>query len=216
MAGTLTTETWKGGGLPPPPPDDGWGGGGGDSNGGHGGSRRASFTGLYVALAAIGMFFAAFTSAFIVRRGISGDWQPTTMPWAVYLATGTLVVSSVVLEAARRSLRRNDRLAFNNLWTLGTALGLLFLGAQSYGWLQLHRSGIYISTNPSAMFFYVFSAAHAVHLLAGVIALLYVDFQALRLQMGPRKRTAAEVTTVYWHFLDGLWLYLFGLLAIWG
>src|ERR1039458_4064847 len=58
--------------------------------------------------------------------------------------------------------------------------------------------------------------AHAIHLLGGVTALFYVDVQALRLRLGPAKRTIIDVSAIFWHFLDGLWLYLMVLFYVWG
>ena len=80
----------------------------------------------------------------------------------------------------------------------------------------LSQAGVFISTNPASSFFYVFTAAHAAHILGGVSALVYVDIQALRLRLGPAKRTAIDVTAVFWHFLDGLWVYLMVLFYVWG
>src|SRR5262245_42474235 len=202
--GTLATKTWKSG-SPPLPPRDDFGDGG---SGGRGASRRASFTGLFVLLAGVTMFFAAFTSAYIVRKGLSNDWVKTPLPAVLWVNTVVLIASSAALEVGRRRLRAGERERFNFFWTAGTALGLLFLAGQYLAWTQLSAQGIYISTNPSSSFFYLFTAAHGVHLLGGVIAMLYVNFKALRLELGPGKRTAVDITTAYWHFLDGLWIYL--------
>jgi cytochrome c oxidase subunit 3 len=211
MASSVTTDIWKGG-EPPRGRDTG----GGDGPGGRGSSRRASMTGLMVLLAAVVMFFAALTSAFIVRRGLSNDWISTRMPRVIWLNTVALLASSVVLELARRALRAGRRENFNRLWIAGSALGVLFLAGQYAAWLELRAQGIYLATNPSSSFFYVLTAAHALHLIGGVVALLYVSVQALRLQLGPGKRTAIDVTAVYWHFLDGLWVYLLVLFLVWG
>ena len=211
MASSVTTDIWKGGRQPP-----GDGSGGGDGPGGRGSSRRASMTGLMVLLAAVVMFFAALTSAFIVRRGLSNDWISTRMPGVIWLNTAALLASSAVLELARRALRAGRRENFNRLWIAGSALGVLFLAGQYAAWLELRAQGIYLATNPSSSFFYLLTAAHAVHLIGGVVALLYVSVQALRLQLGPGKRTAIDVTAVYWHFLDGLWVYLLILFLVWG
>src|SRR5947209_12862335 len=113
MPGSLTTDIAGGHGAPPSTPGFG---GGGDS-GGRGASRRASMTGLLVLLAASVMLFAAFTSAFFVRRGLSNDWRPTPMPRILWLNTAVLVASSVALEQARRALRSARREAFNRYWT---------------------------------------------------------------------------------------------------
>jgi len=211
MPGSLTHDIVKG--PPPPPTDRGRGGGGGD---GRGADRRASFTGLFVLLAASTMVFAAFTSAFVVRRGLSDDWISMHKPPILWINTLILLASSLVLDRSRTALKTGDRGKFNVWWTAGTALGVLFLVGQAMAWRQLKDAGVYIATNPSSSFFYVLTASHAFHLLGGVVALIYVDVQALRLRLGPAKRTAIDVTAIFWHFLDGLWLYLMILFYVWG
>ncbi|HTS61786.1 MAG TPA: cytochrome c oxidase subunit 3 [Candidatus Acidoferrales bacterium] len=213
MAGSFTHEYIQG--PPPPPIEGGWGDDGG-GNDGRGSSRRASFTGLWVLLAASTMLFAAFTSAMVVRRGLSDDWASTPKPPILFVNTAVLLLSSAALDMARRALKAGARERFNTWWTTGTVLGFLFLGGQTLAWLQLKDAGVFISTNPSSSFFYVLTAAHAFHLLGGVSALLYVDVQALRLRLGPAKRTAIDVSAIFWHFLDGLWLYLMVLFYVWG
>ncbi len=73
-----------------------------------------------------------------------------------------------------------------------------------------------MASNPSSSFFYLLTAAHAFHLLGGITALVYVNVQALSLRLGPGKRTAVDVSALFWHFLDGLWVYLLVLLFVWG
>src|ERR671938_125126 len=118
MAGSLTHDILKG---PPPPPVD-WGSGGGGSDG-RGANRRASFTGLFVLLAASTMVFAAFTSAFVVRRGLSDDWASMPKPPILFVNTVVLLVSSVVLDLSRKALKARNRSRFNFWWTVATALG---------------------------------------------------------------------------------------------
>jgi cytochrome c oxidase subunit 3 len=212
MPGSLTHDVFKG---PPPPAERGWGGDGGGQDG-RGASRRASFTGLFVLLAASTMVFAAFTSAMIVRRGLSDDWVSTPKPAILFVNTAVLLSSSILLEIGRRKLKSGSRASFNVWWSLGTAAGLLFLVGQALAWRELKAAGVYVASNPSSSFFYVLTAAHAVHLLGGVTALVWVDVQALRLSLGPAKRTAIDVSAVFWHFLDGLWVYLMILFYVWG
>jgi len=201
---------------PPPPPADWGGGGGGSGPEGRGADRRASFTGLFVLLAASTMVFAAFTSAFVVRRGLSDDWASMAKPAILWVNTVILLASSFVLDLSRRALKAGNRSRFNFWWSAGTALGILFLVGQSVAWYQLRQAGVFVATNPSSSFFYVLTAAHAFHLLGGVAALVYVDIQAWRLRLGPAKRTTIDIAAVYWHFLDGLWLYLMILFYVWG
>ena len=216
MPSSITSDIIR----PPAPPRGGGYGGGGYGGGGgpdgRGASRRASMTGLMVLLAATTMAFAAFTSAFVVRRGISNDWVALPLPPIVWANTAVLLGSSLLLELARRSLKSGRRTAFNRYWTAGTVLGSLFLLGQALAWRQLNAAGIFVSTNPSSSFFYLLTAAHGLHILGGLTALVYVDVQALRLQLGPGKRTAVDVSALFWHFVDGLWLYLMALFLVWG
>ena len=214
MSGAITRDVMQG--PPPPPVEGGWDGDGGGGFEGRGAFRRASFTGLFVLLAASTMLFAAFTSAMVVRRGLSDDWASMAKPPILLLNTAILLASSVALYLARRALKSRDRTKFNLWWTAATILGFLFLGGQVLAWSQLNTAGVFISTNPSSSFFYVLTVAHAIHLLGGVTALFYVDVQALRLRLGPAKRTIIDVSAIFWHFLDGLWLYLMVLFYVWG
>ncbi|MBK5290670.1 MAG: cytochrome c oxidase subunit 3 [Acidobacteriia bacterium] len=207
------SETLKSG--PPPPPVET-----GDWSGEPGKKRRATITGVYVLFAAITMLFAAFTSALVVRRGLGDDWTGIPLPGIVWASTAFILLSSVALELAQRALvhsgRQGGRQQFTRLWTLGTLLGLLFLGGQYMAWRELQSAGVYVASNPGSSFFYLFTVAHAVHVVGGVAALLYIEVQAVRLQLGPSKRTAVEVSRLYWHFLAGLWVYLILVLKIWG
>jgi cytochrome c oxidase subunit III len=211
MPSSITSDIIK---PPAPPRGGGFGGGGGPD--GRGSSRRASMTGLMVLLAATTMAFAAFTSAFVVRRGISNDWEALPLPRIVWANTAVLLASSLMLELARWSLRSGRRSAFNRYWTAGTVLGGLFLLGQAAAWWQLNSAGIFVASNPSSSFFYLLTAAHGLHIVGGLTALAYVDVQALRLRLGPGKRTAVDVSALFWHFVDGLWLFLMVLFFVWG
>ena len=94
--------------------------------------------------------------------------------------------------------------------------GALFLGGQYIAWQQLNAAGVYIATNPSSSFFFLLTCVHAVHLIGGISALGYIDLQALRLRLGPGKRTAVDVSAYFWHFLDAIWIYLMVLFFFWG
>src|SRR5664280_3777740 len=98
MSGSITHDIIHG--PPRPPVEGGWGGGGGGGSDGRGAFRRASFTGLYVLLAASTMLFAAFTSAMVVRRGLSDDWASMAKPPILLLNTAILLASSVALYLA--------------------------------------------------------------------------------------------------------------------
>jgi cytochrome c oxidase subunit 3 len=199
----------------PPIQDDFPGGGGGGNPEDRGGARRASLTGIVIVMAASLMTFSAFISALIVRRGLSNDWSSIPLPPILWANTAVLVASSIVLDSARRALNHGKRQAFNWIWGAGTLLGATFLAGQVVAWRQLVAQGIYLATNPSSAFFYVLTWAHAVHAIGGLAALLYVMWKAARYQLGPVKRTAVTVSTLFWHFLDVLWLLLMTLFLFW-
>jgi cytochrome c oxidase subunit 3 len=191
------------------------GGDGGDSSassGAPGVPQRAYVTGMFVALAGILMFFMAFVSAYIVRKGMPGNaWIPLQVPRILWLNTVILLASSFTLACAHGRFNAQDEDGFRHWWATTTILGILFLAGQILAWGQLAAQGIILATNPSSSFFYVFTAAHGVHLLGGILALLYVQFRATR---KVTRGTAIEVVSMYWHFMDGLWVFLFLLLYL--
>ena len=171
--------------------------------------------GMWFALTGIVMLFAAFTSALVVRKGMSLDWVSVAFPRVLWLNTAVLVASSVTLELSRRALARGVTGRFTG-WLYATlVLGLAFLGGQLVAWQELTSRGVYLATNPSSSFFYVLTAAHGVHLLGGVIGLGYGVFRAGNIARGIARRTPVEVTAIYWHFMDALWIYIFFLLMRW-
>jgi cytochrome c oxidase subunit 3 len=191
-------------------------GGGSGGSGGPGDARGASFIGLYVLLAASVMVFVAFSGAFVFRRGLSGDWASMPKPPILFLNTAILLASSLALEVARRALKAGLRSKFNAWWSAGAVLGVVFLFGQALAWQRLKDLGIYMATSPSSSFFYILTASHAFHLVGGVAALIYVAVESLRFSQGPARRTVIDISAIFWHFLDGLWVYLMVLFYVWG
>src|SRR5580704_281667 len=102
-------------------------------------------TGITLTIGAMMMFFLALTSAFIVRRGTNNDWQAFVLPRVLWANTLVLLASSATLELARRQLLRGATAAFRNLWSLTTALGLVFVGGQLIAWHQLRAAGVFLN-----------------------------------------------------------------------
>jgi cytochrome c oxidase subunit 3 len=205
-------------GGPPPPilPDLPPGGGGGDSGRPErGSSRSASITGIIVLMCASTMTFAAMVSAMVVRRGLNNDWNTLGLPRILWWNTIALVLSSIAIDLGRRRLRRGNRVVFNWLWSAGALLGSLFLAGQVMAWRELEARGFYLVGHPSTAFFYVLTWAHAAHVVGALAAVLYVEYRALRFQLGPGRRTLVDVSALFWHFLDVLWLGIIGLFAFW-
>ena len=161
------------------------------------------------ALVGIVMLFAAFTSALVVRKGIGNDWVRTDLPRLLWLNSAVLLASSVTLELARRSLAARVARRFHIWWYVTTALGLAFIAGQLQAWRELAARGVYLATNPSSSFYYLLTAAHGVHLLGGIAALFYVALRVGRITLAPERSPAVGATAIYWHFMDGLWIYIF-------
>ena len=206
--------TGKGGGGTPSGGDGGFGGG--DEWKGPSGSarvpQRAYVTGMVIALGGILMFFMALVSAYIVRKDMPNSaWVQLNVPRVLWLNTLILIASSFTLARSRGRLLADDLPGFRHWWSVTTILGVFFLIGQVIAWRQLAAAGLFLATNPASSFFYVFTAAHGLHLLGGVLALLYI---AVRPTHRLTRGTATEVVSMYWHFMDGLWVFLFLLLLL--
>jgi cytochrome c oxidase subunit III len=176
-------------------------------------ARSAAVIGIFVLMCASVMTFSALVSAMVVRRGLnSTDWHRVSLPHILYWNTIVLLLSSVALDVARRLLKRGKRTEFNWFWTVGTLLGTWFLVGQVIAWTQVEG---HIRGSLSSAFFYVLTWAHAAHVVGALGAVGFVDYKALRYQLGPRNRTAVDVSAIFWHFLDVLWLGLMALFVFW-
>ena len=169
---------------------------------------------MWMALAAITMLFAAFTSAMVVHKGLSNSWVPTALPRILGFNTLVLLASSGTFELSRRAMRAGLRQKFLVWLYLTLGLGAAFILGQLYAWCQLALRGVYLATNPSSSFFYVLTAAHGIHLLGGIAALAFLVARVRRLGDVRQKKLAIDVTAMYWHFMSGLWIYLFILLSV--
>lgn len=160
------------------------------------------------------MLFLALTAVMVARAVESNNWIHTAVPPLLYYNTLVLVSSSFTLELSKRALKREAEKQFVRWLHVTTGLGIAFIAGQLVAWRELAAQGIYINTNPSSSFIYLLTAAHGLHLLGGILALLYLVFRRHKIILNPRKRIAVDITAIYWHFMDGLWIYLFTLLVV--
>jgi cytochrome c oxidase subunit III len=202
-----------GGGKPPAGGDDGDGDGDDKSRGKGAPSSKRYSTAITIALVSILMFFMALASAFIVLRRGSDAWVTVHSPPILWVNTLILLASSFTLEAARRRLSDSNAAGFRKFWLLTTGLGILFVTGQFVAWRQLVTQGVFLASNQASSFFYIFTGAHAVHVLGGVSALFYVSFRKLD-KTKISLPAVAEITSYYWHFMDGLWVFLLALLYL--
>jgi cytochrome c oxidase subunit III len=213
----VVEDIGNGGGGQPPDRDEHRGGGGDDGNfrprrpNSSQSTQRRYHTAILLGMVSICMFFMALSAAFLVRK-TGKDWINFKLPAVVWLNTIVLLTSSLTIDLARRRLAANDLSGFKSMWRATTALGVAFLVGQVVAWRELVARGFYVGSNPSSSFFYVFTAAHAAHLVGGIIALFYVLFRDFRKTARLSLPIAADVTSYYWHFMDGLWVFLVALL----
>jgi cytochrome c oxidase subunit III len=158
--------------------------------------------------------FATLTHVLESRWVYSKDWVSIALPHILYLNTAVLVASSLTIERARASARRRDSRRCSR-WLLATlVLGVAFVAGQLVAWRELVSRGLYVASNPGSFFFYFLTAAHAVHLFGGILALGGVVVFAGRLARNGHQPTAVSAVALYWHFMDGLWVYLLALLLL--
>ena len=166
----------------------------------------ASRVGLWFFLATVVMLFAGFTSAILVRR-TSPDWQEIPLLPLLRWNTLVLLASSLTLEHARTLARRAQRKETRTWLAVTTFLGILFLTGQIGAWRQFQALGLFLAGNPHSSFFYILSGVHGAHLVGGLFGLAY-------LLVRPGRVAALNLWATYWHFLGGLWLYLFVMLFV--
>ena len=168
---------------------------------------------MWLFIVSIVMLFAAFTSAYLVRKA-EGNWVEFKLPDLFYYSTGVLMASSISMHAALIAAKKDQFNALRLSISITFVLGLVFLAMQYYGWAQLVEMNVYFVGNPSGSFVYVFSGLHGLHLISGLVVLLVALVAAFRLRINAKALTQIKICSTYWHFLDALWVYLFIFLLI--
>jgi cytochrome c oxidase subunit 3 len=170
---------------------------------------------LWLFIATVIMLFAAWTSAYIVKRGDIG-WAEIILPNQFYINTVIIALSSVTMFWASQAAKRDSYEMLKLAMSITVVLGFAFLVGQIMAYsemvneLKQHLTG----GNVSHSFIYVLSGAHAVHVIGGVVCLVVVLVSAFRLKINSKNMVSIEMCATYWHFLGVLWLYLFVFLLL--
>ncbi|MFO0323008.1 MAG: heme-copper oxidase subunit III [Bacteroidota bacterium] len=173
--------------------------------------KKASKPLLWVGIISIIMVFAGLTSAYVVRSD-SGNWLIFDIPSSFYLSTAVLLTSSGSLFFALQMAKKNNQTAIIFGVLITFLLGLIFSYLQYQGWCQLRAAGIVFagkSANASGSFLYLLTFLHLAHLLAGLISLLVTLKNSVKAKYNSENTHGLELCSIYWHFLDILWVYLF-------
>ncbi len=168
---------------------------------------------MWLFIVTVVMIFAAMTSAYIVRQS-EGNWLEFDLPQTFWLTSGIILLSSITMHWAYLSAKRDNLKSLRIAMVITTVLGVAFLIGQYMAWSDLVAMDVYFVGNPGGSFVYVLSGLHAAHLIGGVVFLLITLVSVFRYRVHAKSMAQMEMCTTYWHFLDGLWLYLFVFLLL--
>ena len=173
--------------------------------------NKASKPLLWVGIISIVMMFAGLTSAYVVRAD-NGNWLLFNLPNAFYLSTAVIVTSSISLFFALQMAKKDNKKGTIIGLLVTFALGLLFSYCQYSGWGELYSKNIVFggkSSNAAGSFLYLITFLHLLHLFAGLIVLLVTLKNSIKGKYNSQNALGLELCSIYWHFLDILWVYLF-------
>ncbi|HWZ16171.1 MAG TPA: cytochrome c oxidase subunit 3 [Mucilaginibacter sp.] len=162
------------------------------------------------------MFFAALSSGFIVYSGGKGHGLDVIMPQAFMYSTAVLIISSITLFIASKAARQLQFAKQRQFLWITFFLGVAFFIIQIYAWYVLtYKMGVYfVNPNASRTFIYVFSGTHLLHVLAALAVLLNTIKGTYRNIPQVRNLYKMEMTSIFWHFLDIIWIYLYVFLLL--
>lgn len=168
---------------------------------------------MWIFLVSVSMLFIALTSAYIVKKS-DGNWLIFDMPQAFVYSTILIVLSSASMHWAYVSTKTNQILQIRAALGLTFILGVLFLVSQWVGWIQLTGQDVFWVGNVAGSFIYVLTGLHGIHLISAFLYLLWVFVMAFRYRVHSKSLLNMEMCATYWHFLGGLWLYLYLFLVL--
>ncbi|MBS1682748.1 MAG: cytochrome c oxidase subunit 3 [Bacteroidetes bacterium] len=164
--------------------------------------------GMWLFMASVMMLFMALTSAYIVRQA-EGNWVYFELPSLFYTTSVIIILSSISMQWSYNAAKK-DNTSYSKIMLLITSLlGFGFLIGQFFGWKQLVTGNIYLVGNPSGSFLYIITGLHGLHIVSAIVFLLIMLNAVYTGKVDSKNMTKMEMCTTYWHFLGGLWLYLF-------
>ncbi len=202
-------------------------GGGGDDHPGFRGHPddqqaapdKAKFVTYFLLLVVLMTFGGMIAAYVVISTNGAAEWRPFALPIQVWFSTVLILISSITYHLGQIALFRDDQRRARTMFIATTAFGGAFISSQILVWLALVNRGFYMRGNPYAGFFYILTAAHALHVAGGIIALGAILLRTWNeTAYGPEntyRRNLARSVGWYWHFMGLLWLALFMLLGFW-
>ncbi len=171
--------------------------------------RKTSKPLLWIGIVSIVMFFGGLTSAVIVSQG-GGGFINIALPKAFLISTIVIVLSSVVYHIGLKATKKGNQSLAKATILGALILGLAFVFTQYLGWQNLVDRGYYLSgTSQASSYLYLLTILHVLHLVGGIISLIIVLVKTFKQRYTPAKNLGVQVSITYWHFLGGLWIYLY-------
>lgn len=187
--------------------------GGGQAHDHHG---KGMF-GFTVFLLSESIIFISFFVSYIALRLTTPHWLPPgikgpELSGSVIIHSVVLLSSSLVIQLAERALKHRKLNQFRLLWLLTSAMGAYFLVGEVQEWLGLNFG---ISTGLVGGTFYLLTGFHGLHVLTGIILQLLMLARSFIPGNYNKSHFGVSATTLFWHFVDGIWVILFSLLYLW-
>ncbi len=172
---------------------------------------------LFFLLIGLGFMFLALTAAYVYSR-VQMGLAPVRLPLIFVLNTAILLASSWTMVLAKRAYLDDDTEGYQRRLLQTIWLSLLFMAAQAIGWWWLFSNNQSLTASTTTSYLYVISILHFCHVVVG-LPFLWLFWKTAKKEMvepvsvlvyfsDPEKRLRLRLLTIYWHFLDGLWLYL--------
>ena len=163
------------------------------------------------------LLFGSLISTYLIYKGKSvvGPYPHDILniPFTS-VSTFDLLMSSLMMVLALAAVQRGD-LKWAKIWLFATAfLGILFLGGQVYEFTSFVREGLTLQTNLFGCTFFVLTGTHGAHVTVGVLWLLALWVRALQGKLGPAQALTVEISGLYWHFVDVVWIVIFTLVYL--
>ena len=172
---------------------------------------------LFLTLAGLTMLFLSLSFAYVYTRSLS-KLPPLQLPWLFYVNTLVLLGSSYTLWQSKKAYLEDRTDKYQLTLYVTIILSIIFLILQGIAWYSLFSRQITIQSDNTAGYLYVISGLHFLHVAAGLPFLIYFSIQAKKYMIepvsvlvyfsDPHKRLNLRLISIYWHFLDILWIYL--------
>lgn len=173
--------------------------------------KKSSKSLLWIGIVSIIMLFSGLTSAYVVRAD-NGNWLVFQLPSIAIVSTAVIIASSLTMLLAQMAIKKGNVKGTTLFLFITFVLGLVFTYTQYLGWKELTIQGIYFLgkySNASGSFLYLIAVVHLLHLFGGLIALLITLVKSIKNRYSAQDYLGIELSAIYWHFLDLLWIYLF-------